>query len=187
MDVRLDQNAGLRSATASDEPLPRTVALRDGTLIVLRLAEPDDAPLLDRGFESLSPASRYTRFFTAMRRLPPSVRDGLLDVDDADRVAVVAVTPANEPAGVARYFRDAEAPSRAELAVVVVDAFQGKGLGRYLVGSLLAQASSHGIETMTAVSMRTNESLRRLLVSFGATGHPVDDDPTLTEFVMPTR
>ena len=99
------------SATAMAAPLyprelERTVALRDGTRVRIRPIRPDDADRLVALYSRLSLDTRYHRFFSAMRRLPPDWARFLATVDYRRRLALVAEADAlDDPdvIGVARY------------------------------------------------------------------------------------
>lgn len=162
-------------------PPTRTVALRDGTQAVLRLARPEDAALLDTGFAHLSEHSRYSRFFTPMRELSDDARAALVDVDETDRVAIIALVD-DQPAGVGRYFRSELDPRSAELAVTVIDQWQGFGLGRALVGAVLDHAATTGVEILRAETLTANRSARRLFGSLGGSESPIEDDPSVVSY-----
>jgi hypothetical protein len=108
---------------------PRTIHLRGGTEVLLRPIRPGDAPELTRLYDRLSPESAYQRFFAVMRRLPPDWARILADVGHDRRAAIVALGPRGELVGVARYSALAD-PGEAEIALVVQDAWQGRGWGR---------------------------------------------------------
>jgi RimJ/RimL family protein N-acetyltransferase len=167
--------------------------LRDGTRVRLRLIGPDDRETLRRGFDHLSPESRYRRFFTAMPKLPESVLDRLCATDGWNHVAIgaerlsdesapataVEAEPGAAPAGeggreaalpdgvgVARFVRLADHPDVAEAAVVVVDELQGRGLGTLLLGSLTTAARLRGIAHFRAEVLPENQPMRELLQRF---------------------
>ncbi len=91
-----------------------TVALRDGSRVVIRPIEPDDRDALAAGFERLSPESRYRRFFGPMQHLSESYLDYLTQVDHHDHEALVASTrpPATASGSRATCARAPRSPSR---------------------------------------------------------------------------
>jgi hypothetical protein len=98
----------------------RAVALRDGVRVTLRSIAPSDEALLAASFDRLSPASRYRRFFTTEARLSEADLDYMLDTDDREHEAIVAIDPATgEPVGVVRYICRGEDHELAEVAVTV--------------------------------------------------------------------
>jgi len=71
----------------------RTISLRDGTLAHMRPIRTDDAPRLVALYDHLSRDTRYHRFFSVMRRLPPDWARFLADVDYEQRLALVIESP----------------------------------------------------------------------------------------------
>jgi GNAT superfamily N-acetyltransferase len=135
------------------------VALCDGSEVELRLLEADDRERLVRLFYRLSPESVYRRFLSPRR--DPSGLERLLDVDHCNREAVAAVF-GDEVVGVARYFWGTELAT-ADLAVLVEDAWQGRGLGVILLERLSEIARSRGVEAFTATILAENRPAIRLV------------------------
>jgi len=82
----------------------KTVALRDGSRVVVRPVRPDDRELLVAGFEQLGPASRYQRFVAPMAELSEDDIAYLTQVDHHDHEALAAIDAATgEGVGVARF------------------------------------------------------------------------------------
>lgn len=143
--------------------MERTVTLRDGSTAVIRPVEPDDAGLLVEGFEALSDRSRYARFLTAVPRLPKHWVDNLVDVDHRDREALGAVdVRTGEGVGVARYVRLAEDPEEAEFAIAIADDWQGRGLGRVLLGELVDAARANGLRRLSGDILAENARMLAL-------------------------
>jgi RimJ/RimL family protein N-acetyltransferase len=142
--------------------------LRDGTPIRLRLIGPADRARLAAGFEKLSPESRYLRFFAAMPHLPERMLDRLVATDGWKHVAIGAEVASDDPAaaeglGVARFIRLDDAPDVAEIAVAVVDAKQGLGLGTLLLRALVDAARERGVHRFRAIVLSENAAARELL------------------------
>lgn len=148
-----------------------TRALGDGSAIVLREVLPDDKEAIAAGFEQLSPESRYRRFFTAMNRLSSADLRYLTEVDHHDHEAVLAFDPRGGPVGVARYVRS-ENPAEAEVAVAVVDGWQGLGVGTALLERLIERARENGIERFVASVLQENAEAIELFRSISP------DDPS---------
>lgn len=154
-----------------------------GLEVLVRPATPDDEELLLEGFEQLSDESRYQRFFTPTPHLSPSAVDRLLDVG-AGHVILVALTRADgdggwKPAGGIRAVWLADEPGTAELAVTVIDAYQGRGLGTLLTAALASVVAEQGITTLSAEVLALNEPMLRILRSFGAEMGSHPDDATV--------
>ncbi len=146
--------------------LPRTVHLRGGAAVLLRPIRSEDAPALTRLYDRLSPESAYQRFFAVMRRLPPDWARILADVDHDRRAAIAALGPGGELVGVARY-SVLEDPGEAEIALVVEDAWQGRGLGTILLSALFEHAESRGIARFLAYVLADNQRMMRLIERVG--------------------
>lgn len=138
--------------------------LRDGSRVRIRPAQPSDRELLLRGFERLSPESRYRRFLAPTPELTGEMVRELTDIDHHDREAIVALDErSGEGLGVARYVRNADRPAVAEVAVTVIDDWQGRGLGTLLLELLSARAREEGIRCFSALILAANEEIMDLL------------------------
>ena len=142
--------------------------LGDGRRVVLRTIRPGDREMLRRGFEELSPASRYLRFFTTKAQLTDAELRQLTHVDNVDHLALGAVELGPEGTeggglGVARFARLPDEPTAAEPAVAVVDRFQGRGLGTLLLARLAEAARERGIEVFRCEILAVNQSVLHLL------------------------
>jgi GNAT superfamily N-acetyltransferase len=141
--------------------------LDDGTRLRLRFIEPGDKALLAEGLRQLSPRSRRERFLAPKSALSPAELRYLTEVDGHDHVAIVAVLE-DDPAtlaGVARYVRDPERPAEADVAFVVADRLQGRGLGHALGVALADVARGYGVRRFTASLLGTNLAAQRLFAS----------------------
>jgi GNAT superfamily N-acetyltransferase len=114
-------------------------------------------------FDQLSPRSREQRFLTAKPRLTGADLRALTDVDGYDHVALVAREADGRPIGIARFVRDAGDPVTAEVAVTVVDALQGQGVGTRLAESLTQVARELGIVRISLVMAHDNDAAARLM------------------------
>ena len=113
--------------------------LRDGSAVLIRPVRRADARLLADNF-----------LFT--------------DVDHHNHEALGALDHADgRGVGIARYIRDAADPQAAEIAVTVIDDWQGRGLGTELMAQLSERARSEGIRRFTALVAADNPAMARLL------------------------
>jgi GNAT superfamily N-acetyltransferase len=163
MDGVLDQNVAAR--------LTRHVELGDGTCVQLRAIRPDDESRLIALYDALSRDSRYQRFFTVMRRLPPDWAHYLANVDYVRRLALVVEAPGHPNAliAVARY--EATEAGYAEVAFAVQDAWQSRGLGTVLFRELLAVAGTNGIKRFCAWVLADNHRMLQLICRLGEVRH----------------
>jgi L-amino acid N-acyltransferase YncA len=120
--------------------------------LMVRAAEADDGPALLAFFEGLSTETAYRRFFG-----PPSRRSlRLLSEPDGERHVAVVALDDGVVTGVASYHRFADRDDVADLAVVVADEYQHRGLGTAMVCRLARHAQRHGIRRLTATVLADN-------------------------------
>lgn len=124
------------------------ITLADGTRVLLRLVQPQDADILVEAFQRLSDESRYIRFFGVKSSLPAREVEYLTHIDGQNHFALGATLVRDgqtEGAGVARFIRLRDDPEAAEPAITVLDHLQGKGLGRILLERLIAAARERNV------------------------------------------
>jgi len=143
--------------------------LRDGSEVIIRQLTPADAPMLAAAFERLSDESRDLRFLGAKTSLSAHELEYLTDVDGHAHEALGALDPlTGQGVGVARFVRLAPDGRVAEVAVTVVDEWQGRGLGTLLLEELTERARTEGIERYTALISGENRAVMALLHHIGA-------------------
>ena len=148
----------------------KTVTLRDGARVRLRPIALEDKPALATSFERLSEESRYRRFFTSKNKLSAAELDYLVDVDHTNHEAIIAIDPSSgQGLGVARYVRSTDDTGLAEVAVTVVDDWQGRGLGRALLQRLTYRARREGVRRFSALVQAENRASLGLLEGLGDT------------------
>ncbi|HET6877827.1 MAG TPA: GNAT family N-acetyltransferase [Jatrophihabitans sp.] len=136
--------------------------------MLIRPVRPSDAELLAEGFTRLSPESRRFRFLAGKPQLSADELRRLTDVDHRDHEAVGALDPRDgRGVGVARFVRCADDPAAAEVAVTVVDAWHGRGVGTALMRRLVARANEEGITRFVALIAADNYAVLALLRSVG--------------------
>jgi acyl-CoA synthetase (NDP forming)/ribosomal protein S18 acetylase RimI-like enzyme len=141
------------------------VVLSDGGTVHLRPVVPDDADGLVALHSRLSERSRYFRYFGAYPRIPQRDLERFSTVDHHDRVAFVALL-GDDIVAVGRYERLDGGPS-AEVAFVVDDAHQGRGLGSILLEHLAAAASECGLRRFVAEVLAENSHMVRVFRDAG--------------------
>ena len=148
-------------------PLNAPYRLADGRAVQFGAVTPASRAIIERAVAHLSPETSRRRFFTVRYRLSERELDELTHLDGIERYAVGAsvVTPGGgvEGVGVARYVRDAADHDVAELALLVVDAYQGRGIGRTLLARLASAAIDRGIARFRGMVLIDNEPMLRLL------------------------
>jgi GNAT superfamily N-acetyltransferase len=150
------------------EELSHTVKTTDGTPVFVRAIRPADAGRLIAFHRRLSEDTAYQRFFRVMKRLPPDWARMLADVDYVTRLALIAEvqTPRGlEVVAVARY-EPTDRADTAEVAFVVQDDWQNRGLGTILLHDLLRAAHARGIRRFSAYVLATNRRMLDLISRF---------------------
>ena len=142
--------------------------LADGTSVALRPLRATDAPLLQAGLLELSPRTRYLRFHGPRKEFSPEELRYLTELDGEKHFALVAFTmPSSRMVAVARFVRSSAAPAAAEIALVVGDALQGKGLGSLLMSRLREAALERNVTRFTGIMLEENHPMRELLRKLG--------------------
>ena len=154
-----------------DSTSPRPVGLRDGSEIAVRPIEPTDREGLRRAFHRLSPESRYRRFFAPLTDLSERDLSYLTEIDHRDHEALVALDPAAEIVGVARYVRGGE-PHLAEASIVVADDWQHRGVATALLERLAPLAREAGITHFVALILSENRDAIELFQHFAPSEPP---------------
>ncbi len=147
----------------------------------------DDAGRERAFIGSLSEASLYNRLMYALREPTAQFIHDLVNVDYHDSMALVASLPAaaGEPLiAIARYATDAPGSRRAEFAVTVADAWQGRGVGRQLLAQLIAYARAHGLAILYGSVLATNQPMIELAHSLGMQTSPAAGNGQLVDAVL---
>jgi len=159
-----------RAAREIDPPgyprdLIRTVLVDWGATLRIRPIRPDDEAALRALFTRLSTRTVFQRFFRAWRQLPDEWYPRFVQVDYAQRLALVAEVDGADGVrllGVARY-EPTDTDGVAEVALVVEDSWQGQGLGRRLLEAILDAAATRGIHRFRADALSDNRRILKLL------------------------
>lgn len=164
-----------------------SVRLRSGDTVQVRPIRRTDAPALAEGVSRLSEQSRHRRFHSPMPRLSERMLEYLTDIDHHDHEALVALpSGSTEIIGVARFIRWAGTPDTAEMAVVVADDWQRRGLGAMLLRALARRANEVGIDHFTAEILAENTAILGLVTQLGPT-ETSQDGPTVTAWMDNTE
>jgi GNAT superfamily N-acetyltransferase len=147
-----------------------TVDLRDGSRMVVRPIRAEDKDAIAAGFDRLSAESRFRRFFAPLTELGDEELAYLTEVDHHDHEALIGfAADSGEPVGVARFIRSAE-PHEAEVAVTVVDHWQGRGVATALLDRLVVRAREEGITHFLAVVLSDNRGAIEMFDSVAPPG-----------------
>jgi RimJ/RimL family protein N-acetyltransferase len=145
-----------------------TEMLPNGRRIEIRALRPDDRDGLIEAVDHASSQSLYRRFFGAKRYFTEKEIRFFVNVDFVDHVALVAVVEENgHPAivGGGRYI--VTAPGTAEVAFMVVDRYQGQGIGAALMRHLTLIARAIGLHELTAEVLSSNKGMLKVFEKSG--------------------
>jgi RimJ/RimL family protein N-acetyltransferase len=130
--------------------------------VLIRPIRPDDKAQLTDGLRQLSDETIRKRFLAAKPRFSDAELRYLTEIDGHDHIALVAEVDGALVA-VARSVRYPDRPDTAEMAIVVADDWQHRGIGTALAEALADAAVATGIRRIAAVMLADNEPARRLL------------------------
>ena len=158
--------------------------LKDQRSVTIRAVRPGDKGLIIEAFRGLSAESIYFRLFAAKKEFTDADVKEITEVDFLNVVALVAVLEQNGKdriVGEGRYIRSGEDGTmrRAEVALIVVDAFHRLGIATLLLKHLIAIAREAGITHLEAEILRSNQTMLNILAR---SDFPVTMTPT-REFV----
>src|SRR4051812_22445085 len=142
------------------------VLLSDGSAVRLRQIRPEDAPAIVDFHSRMSERTRYLRYFSPYPRIPERDLERFVNVDHLDREAFV-ITRGDRIIAVGRYERLGPEAPEAEVAFVVEDAHQGRGIGSVLLEHLASAAQENGISRFVAEVLPENGGMLRVFSDFG--------------------
>ncbi|MCE5254233.1 MAG: GNAT family N-acetyltransferase [Actinomycetia bacterium] len=146
-----------------------TMLLDDGTLITFRAMNPTDEPATRDLFYSLSQETVYYRYMSHMKRIPRKQLQNFVYVDHRNEVAIVGTVPeahGEEIIAIGRYYLDPKT-NRAEVAFVVRDDWQRRGIGTFIMKHLANIAKRNGIAGFTAEVLRDNKAMQAVINKSG--------------------
>ena len=150
---------------------PRTACMQGGVEYRIRPIRPDDAGRERAFILSLSPESRFQRLMYTLREPSAEFVARLVDVDQHEDMALVAVLgeAADEKIiGVARYSAD-EGGQDCEFAVAVADEWQCRGIGSTLTKMLFEYAAHEGFRSIYGTVLASNQRMLELAEWLGLT------------------
>lgn len=152
--------------------------LSDGRHVCLRTIRPSDEARIRDGISEMSDRSRYLRFFSAFRTPPESIVKRLSAVDGHDHIGWGAILLDGKdypPIGAAHAIRSKTLPSLGELAIAVLDDYQGLGVARMLIAAVLTDCLDEGITILEMHMLAENRTASNLVTYMGAKRKPVLD------------
>jgi CRP-like cAMP-binding protein len=164
-------------------PIP--VLLNDGTELMLRPVLPGDSERSNHPSVEFSSETLYRRFMST-RAPSAALMDYLFQVDYVDHFVWVLTDRADGPVVAdVRFVRDVNDASVAEIAFIVADDYQGRGIGSFLMDALVVAAQLSGIRRFTARLLAENMAMRSILDRFNANWERDEPGVVTTEFDVP--
>ena len=145
---------------------------RIGTEVSIRVATPLDSEKLRAMFSRTSPETIYRRFHLPYPEVPEWMLTLMLGADH-HKEAIVAATE-EKLVGHAMYARLGEG-TEAEIAIIVEDGWQSKGVGKSLLSELARRARPRGVATFTGEVLATNRPMLSLAAMFAGTHYAMAD------------
>jgi RimJ/RimL family protein N-acetyltransferase len=159
--------------------------MRDGSELHLRPVLPGDSERTADGRVEFSSETLYRRF-QSMRTPTKSLMTYLFEVDYIHHfVWVITDGPEGPVVADARFVRDEQDATVAEVAFIVGDEYQGRGIGTFLMKALAVAADYLGVQRFTARVLAENAPMRAILDGFGAAWHRDDLGVVTTEIDVP--
>jgi len=156
--------------------------LADGRNITLRPIRPEDAEIEHDFVKNLSDEAKYFRFIQSINELTPEMLIRFTQIDYDREMAFIAVTQMDGhevELGVARYTMNPDGLS-CEFAIVVADAWQGRGFAHKLMSSLMDAARARGLQSMEGEVLSNNFGMLKLVQKLGFSTRVDPDDRNLT-------
>jgi len=156
----------------ASQEMHTTMLLDDGTLVSFRPVHPTDEPRMRDLLYALSQETLYYRFMTRSPRFAHRQIQNFVYIDHRKDVAIVGTVPeahGEDIIAVGRYYLD-EKTNRAEVAFVIRDDWQNRGIGTFLFNHLVTIAKRNGISGFTAEVLRDN---LRMQAIFNHSGYRV--------------
>ncbi len=147
---------GNEDVSAAPRHWEADVLLRDGSTAHIRPIQPEDAEILVEFYSRVSDESKYYRFFSPMPKLSDRDVARFTQVDHVDRVAFVLLL-SGEMIAVGRY--DLVKPGEAEVAFLVEDRHQGRGIAQILLEHLAQAGRERGVDRFVAEVLPDNHKM----------------------------
>lgn len=155
------------------EELEHFDTLRDGTEIFFRPVKPTDEAALSEMLYSMSPSSLRTRYMAQTMTFPHKDVQQLANIDYTQDLCIVGTVPGTsgeQIVAIAQYFLDPRTHA-AEVAFIVQDEWQKKGMGTFLLNYLTQIAKQRGVKSFYAKVLPANKPM---LAIFHNTGFNVN-------------
>jgi acetyltransferase len=173
-------------ATAASASPPRVAPTLDPR-VRIRPIRPSDLELERRFVYGLSARSRYLRLLSG-RQVQPGELERWTRIDPSRELALVALVgdgEDEEEVGLAQCVVDDAAEGRWDFAIVIADAWQGRGLGRALLARLVEAARDAGVRVLSGITLAENHGMILLARKLGFSVRREQGDATLLRIELP--
>ncbi len=160
---------------------PQELKLRDGRQVTVREVCAADAERMQTALRAMSDESRYARFMSALRELSPKMLEKATRPDAEREFQLVAVTGEGAQQKIVGGARYAAAPGSrdCEFALALIDNWQGQGLARQLLETLMRVARERGFERMEGYILPSNAPMLGLAKRLGFARVENAEDPSV--------
>ncbi|MCX5769728.1 MAG: GNAT family N-acetyltransferase [Candidatus Hydrogenedentes bacterium] len=151
------------------QELKTSYLIDDGTLVSFRPIHPTDEPRIRDLFYGVSAETLFYRFMSRMKWISREQVQNFVYIDHRTEVAIVGTLPeafGEDIIAVGRYYLDPHT-NRAEVAFIVDDAWQNRGIGSFLLKHLITIAKRNGIAGFTAEVLRDNRAMQTVFQKSG--------------------
>ena len=205
--VALDARVVVHGPEVPEETIPKSAirpyptryvsdwTMKDGNQVTIRPIRPEDEPLMVKFHETLSERTVYLRYFHLMnltQRVSHERLTRICFIDYDREMALVAeyrdtTTGERQILGVGRLTK-VHGTNEAEVAVLVSDNWQGRGLGKELLHRLLVVGADEKLSGLTADILPDNRDIMRICEKLGfKLRHSMEDEVVKAEFRLLSR
>lgn len=173
VSLQLTPFSGLAENRLAIRPYPQhleeQVTLRNGVTCLLRPILPEDEPLLQQFIQKVTKEDLYYRYFSEINEFTHEDLAKMTQIDYDREMAFVAVIQEQGKDAIIGVTRALSDPDNleAEFAVLVRSDSNGLGLGKTLLGKLIAYSTQHGLERLVGITMPNNQGMIGLAKKLG--------------------
>jgi acetyltransferase len=183
----------------SEAPIPEELAeswqVIHGYSISIRPLRRSDLDIESAFVEGLSRQTRYNRLLGGAINISRAYIEQLTTIDYSRDMALAAIVMTEDSEvliGVARYVMDTQAagpqgtgfPAQSEFAIVIADAWQGRGIGRHLMQKLIEVARARAVPRLFGEILSTNHAMLQMMRALGFRTERHPEDATVMRAVL---
>ena len=161
------------------EAVSTSIVTRDGVELGLRPVTADDAALLDRFFDGLTPDDMRFRFLSAQPHLSSAQLAAMIDVDHRHREHLLAFDNSSNELVASLLIAADDTFEVAEVAIAITPADKGRGVGWSLLNHAVDLAKKRGVKRLRSIESRANREALDVERTLGFTSSDYEGDATL--------